>query len=188
MNNDNLTPAQAADFLDISAHTVKKYARLLELRGHTIARNGLNHRIFTGTDIALMQAMVVLNRDKSVQLEEAADIVTSTDTDISAILGRTVTQSEPHTTDSTEIAVQGAHNMELLTQIFAQYQNDMATLRNELEQRDQLMLEVQSQINTQLEEQAATIEGLREEIAELRKQSEEKPEPTSIWSRLFGKA
>jgi len=188
MNNDNLTPAQAADFLDISAHTVKKYARLLELRGHTVARNGLNHRIFTGTDMALMQAMVVLNRDKSVNLEHAADIVTSSDTDISEILGRTVTESEPYTVDSTEIAVQGGHNMELLTQIFTQYQNDIITMRTEMEARDQLMIEVQSQISTQLSEQAATIEELREEVAELRKQAEDKPEPTSIWSRLFGKA
>lgn len=187
MGNDNLTPAQAADFLDISAHTVKKYARLLELRGHTVARNGLNHRIFTGTDMALMQAMVVLNRDKSVTLEHAADIVTSSDTDISAILGRTVTESETQTADSTEIAVQGAHDMELLAQIFTQYQTDMATLRTELEERDKLMLEVQSQINTQLAEQAVTIEGLREEVAELRKQAEDKPQP-SIWARLFGKA
>lgn len=187
MNNENLTPAQAADFLDISAHTVKKYARLLELRGHTVARNGLNHRIFTGTDMALMQAMVVLNRDKSVILERAADIVTSADTDISAILKGNVTKSGLHTDDSTEIAVQGARDMELLMQIFTQYQTDMAVLRKELEARDQLMLEVQTQINTQLAEQAATIEGLRGEVAELRNQAEEKPQP-SIWSRLFGKA
>lgn len=187
MNNDNLTPAQAADFLDISAHTVKKYARLLELRGHIVARNGLNHRIFTGEDLALMQAMGVLNRNKSVTLEHAADIVTSTDTDISAILGRYVTESEPQTADSTEIAVQGAHNMKLLTQIFTQYQTDIAALRNELEQRDQLMLKVQTLINEQLAEQAVTIEELREEVSELRKESEEKPQP-SIWARIFGKA
>lgn len=190
MENDNLTPAQAADFLGISAHTVKKYARLLELRGHTIARNGLNHRVFTGTDIGLMQAMVILNRDKSVQLEEAAEIVTSTDTDISKILGQYVTQTESHTVDSTDISVQGVNNMAGLRELFTSYQEHIAVLRGELEARDQVMLEVQTEIRAQLAEQAATIDELRGEVAELRKQAEEKPEPEStpsIWQRLFGK-
>lgn len=190
MDKENMTPAQAADSLGISAHTVKKYARLLELRGHNVARNGLNHRVFTDTDITLMKAMLLLNRDKSVHLEQAADIVTSADTDISKILVKYAPGSELHTIDSTDMAVQGILNKELLKQIFTQYQTDIMMLRDELETRDQQMLELQENINTQLIDQTNLIVELRKEVMELRKKTEEKPNPQktlglTLWTRLF---
>lgn len=81
-----LTPSQAAEFLHVSTTTLKKYAILLEDQGHIIQRNSLNHRHYVGDDLARMKAMLILNRLRSVTLEEAASIVTSLDTNIAEIL------------------------------------------------------------------------------------------------------
>lgn len=80
------SPKQAADLLEIGTETLKKYALLLEQNGHTIRRNARNHREYIGKDLALIKAMLILNRDKSVLLEDAASIVTSSDTDVEKII------------------------------------------------------------------------------------------------------
>lgn len=189
MDNDKLTPRQASDLLGIGTETLKKYASLLEHNGHFIGRNGRQHRYYNGTDIGLLRAMLTLNRDKSVTLEDAASIVTSADTDIKAILnetGATVTDTGTSTEVSTGIPL---HIQEEIYGAFTErmFENvaEINTLRLELELRDKEHSDFMQNIATKLDIQKETIDLLREEVELLRKQAAEKP--SSFWSRLFGK-
>ncbi|MEK9198508.1 MULTISPECIES: MerR family transcriptional regulator [Bacillales] len=78
---EEYTPKQAADILESGTETLKKYALLLEHNGHPVHRNARNHRVYNGIDIALIKAMIKLNREKSMPLEDAASKVTSSDVD-----------------------------------------------------------------------------------------------------------
>lgn len=86
MEQQVFTSGEAARFLHVSTSTLTKYAGLLEDNGHKIQRNPKNHRCFYGDDMARIKAMVILNRMRSIPLEEAATLVTKADADIAAIL------------------------------------------------------------------------------------------------------
>lgn len=196
MENDKLTPRQTSDILGIGTETLKKYAALLEHNGHSIGRNARHHRYYTGTDLGLLRAMIVLNRDKSVTLEDSASIVTSTDTDISAILGETddtVATTVQSNEVSTVIPVQISKEFNQILELMQLQHAEIDTLRLELELRDKEHSEFMADISNKMKEQnelakqqLTTIEELRGEIEEIRKQAAVKPEP-SFWMRLFGK-
>lgn len=194
---DEFTPKQAADFLEISAETLKKYALLLEQNGHNVHRNGRNHRIYNGTDLALIKAMIVLNRDKSVNLEQAASIVTSTDTDITKILGEKEhngTENGTHNTVPTVTTLQETAWMEL----YNGFITELSGLKSENEALKQLIIEQQEfhvkqqeqhsqeveKIATRLEEQNQLIHELKNELSQLKESQQPK---LSFWQRLFGK-
>jgi len=188
MDNDKLTPRQASDFLGIGTETLKKYAALLEHNGHFIGRNARQHRYYNGTDIGLLRAMISLNRDKSVTLEDAASIVTSADTDIKAILnetGATVTENVQSTEVSSVITLQVPEEFNKIFDLMQMQHAEINTLRLELELRDKEHSDFMQDIGTKLGEQNETIDLLREEVELLRKQAAEKP--SSFWSRLFNK-
>lgn len=196
MEIDKLTPRQTSDILGIGTETLKKYAALLEHNGHSIGRNARQHRYYTGTDIDLLRAMIVLNRDKSVTLEDSASIVTSTDTDIPRILGEkdnTVAATVQSTEVSTVIPVQLSKEFNKIFELMQLQHAEIDSLRMELELRDrehsEFMVDISKKMKDQTEQgkqQLITIEKLRGEIEEIRKQSADKPEP-SFWARLFGK-
>lgn len=187
MEIEQKTPAQVADFLGVGTTALKKYALLLEQHGHTIGRNDKNHRYYTGTDIGIIKAMLILNRNKGVQLEQAADIVTSVDTDISLILKNDDTKNVTYDAVPTVTATQKPNIASLIAPIMAQQKAQYNALREELAERDKLMIQLQSEVATQLQEQAATIAGLRGELEALRKQAEESEEKSGFWNRLFKK-
>lgn len=189
MENDKLSPRQASDLLGIGTETLKKYAALLEHNGHSIGRNARQHRYYNGTDLVLLRAMIVLNRDKSVNLEDAASIVTSTDTDIPSILGENDyndTTTVRSTEVSTGIPLQLSNEMNKIFDLMQMQHAEIDALRLELEFRDKIHTEFMTDISDKVEEQTTTINNLRSEIEEMRKQAAEKAEP-SFWAKLFGK-
>jgi len=182
MNNRPMAPGQAADYLGVGTTALKKYASLLEQNGHTIGRNDKNHRLYVGEDIALIRAMLILNRHKSVPLEEAASIVTSAGTDIAEILSyddsHSDTHDDVHTTEptvtTTHIAPSPSHVPEFVTQFIATLQEQASAFES-----------MREEMREQNKKQEETIEALRKEIEALR--NEQANKPTSIWARLFGR-
>lgn len=212
VNDRPMTPGQAADFLDVGTTALKKYALLLEQNGYSVGRNDKNHRVYTSGDMAVIRAMLILNRHKSVALEEAASIVTSADTDIAEILSYddtgVDTNSGVHNTEptvtTTHVATGTQHIADLMTQLQERdkaYKNFMTlvettlkeqavtieVLREELQERDKRQIESTGSISESMKQQMETIEAMRKEIEALRKQQvEQAAKPTSFWGRLFG--
>ncbi|MBC9706516.1 MAG: hypothetical protein H9W81_16410 [Enterococcus sp.] len=185
---DKLTPRQAADFLGIGNEVLKKYALLLEYNGHTIGRNSMNHRYYVGVDLALIKAMVILNREKSVPLEEAASIVTSNDTDIESIIGDTVINNDGIEPVHNVIPLQITHELQALRAFLEKQQDDNESLREEIKLHDKLLLDFQERVSNKLDEQSELIKQQNEQIRELKRElNETKQEPKSIWSRMFGR-
>ncbi|RKQ13456.1 transcriptional regulator [Ureibacillus endophyticus] len=185
---DEFTPKQAADFLEINPETLKKYALLLEQNGHNVHRNGRNHRIYNGTDIALIKAMIILNRDKSVNLEHAAGIVTSSDTDIEAIIGDSVTNNDVIEPVQSVIPLHVTYELQALRSFLEKQQVDNEALREEIKWHNQLLTDFQERVSDKLDEQAELIKEQNKQILELKKElNEAKEQPKSVWARLFGK-
>lgn len=196
------SPKKAADFLEIGTETLKKYALLLEQNGHTIRRNARNHREYIGTDLALIKAMIILNRDKSVLLEDAASIVTSSDTDIEKIIGedneRNGMNHATHNTVPTVITLQETAWLEFyksfveeLKGLKTENQNLQRLIIEKEEKHTQALHEVSSRLEIQekliaeqskaIAEQTATIEDLYRRLDEAAKKK-----PT-LWMRLFSR-
>jgi len=198
---EEYTPKQAADFLEIGTETLKKYALLLEQNGHTVHRNARNHRVYNGTDIALIKAMITLNRDKSVTLEHAASIVTSADTDIEEIIGkngRNGIQNGIHTAVPTVTTLQDNAWMEFYNSFLMELkglksENEALQLLivENTEKHVQAFQEVSSRIDNQakiIEEQSKAIAEQSATIAELHKRLDEAArKKPSLWARLFGR-
>lgn len=188
LTTDKLTPKQAADFLEIGSEVLKKYALLLEHNGHTIGRNSMNHRYYVGEDLALIKAMIVLNREKSIPLEEAASIVTSSDTNIEEILRDNVTHNSVHNEVHSVIPLHITNELQVLRQYLEKQYNDNESLREEIRAHDKLLLDFQERITQKLDEQADLISQQNEQIRQLKRDlNEAKEQPKSIWSKLFGK-
>lgn len=194
VTNDNdrrLTAKEVADILGFTTTNLKHYASLLELNGMKIFRNTRNHREYAEHDVKLLRAMQILNRDKSMLLEEAASAVTASDADIEGIL--TPKMSPVIATDDASISVvpQDGGSAERVLAHLSALMADNKALREELHSRDKLMLDFQSDISDKMaeqakiiEEQSAALETMRAELESIRKIAEEKP---SVWSRLFGR-
>ncbi len=166
MNEEQQTPAQVAELLGVGTTALKKYALLLEQHGHAVGRNDKNHRYYTGTDIGIIKAMLVLNRSKGVQLERAADIVTSIDTDIEAILGSGDTETDTHNTELTVTTTQDGVSSALIAAFVTQQQE---LFRN----MEKMMSEYQAEISTQLLEQVERFDKQEEKLDKQTKQIED---------------
>lgn len=185
-----MSPKQAADFLSVKANALKKYALLLEKNGYSVSRNELNYRMYSGQDIAMIRAMLILNRLKSVQLEDAASIVTSSDTNIANILAMDDTHSDVHNDGQTDVLpvtqsqvpTVPTHVTELIT-----------SLQLELQARDALHNEFMAAIDDKLAEQTTMIQQLSEQneslLAKLEEMErrQESDNRKSLWAKLFGK-
>lgn len=188
LTTDKLTPKQAADFLEIGSEVLKKYALLLEHNGYNIGRNGMNHRYYTGEDLALIKAMILLNREKSVTLEDAASIVTSSDTNIEEILGYTVTHNTVHNDVHSVIPLHITNELQSLRGFLEKQHSDNEALREEIRAHDKLLLDFQDRVIQKLDEQAELINKQNEQIRNLKKElNETREQPKSVWSKLFGK-
>lgn len=186
MSEQAMSPKQAADFLNVGANALKKYALMLEHNGYKVSRNEMNHRIYSPADIAIIRAMLILNRIKGVQLDEAASKVTSSDVDIALILSYDEPNPNAHNAVST---VTESHVPAVAAQV-AEY---ITELQEEIRARDTLHMQFvasiddklleQAKVNAQLLEQNDALLARLEEIE--RKQASDNSK--SIWSRLFGK-
>lgn len=181
-----LSPKQAADLLGVGPNALKKYALLLEQNGYSVTRNEKNHRVYSPGDLDIIRAMLILNRIKGVQLDDAASKVTASDVNISLILSYDDTYTAVHTTvpNVTESHIPA----------IPQHVTDFITaLQSELKARDVLHTEFMTAIEDKLSEQTTMIQQLSEqnesllarlEEMELRQGSDNRK---SLWAKLFGK-
>lgn len=197
---EEYTPKQAADMLEIGTETLKKYALLLEHNGHTVHRNARNHRIYNGTDIVLIKAMVKLNRQKSMPLEDAASKVTSADVDLKVILGDDL--NNDHTVTHNIVRTVTTLQENAWTEFYNGFITELKELKEENHSLQRLIIESESkhtqaieEVSNRLSNQAKIIEEQSKAIAEqsativeLHKRLDEaasrKP---SLWTRLFGR-
>lgn len=197
---EEYTPKQAADILEIGTETLKKYALLLEHNGHAVHRNARNHRVYNGIDIALVKAMIKLNREKSMPLEDAASKVTSSDVDLKAILGNelhnddTVTNNNVRTVttlqDNAWIEFYNGFIMELKGLKEENHALQRLIVENDSKHAEAI-LEISNRVGDQskiIEEQSKAIAEQSATIAELHKRLDEAAsKKPSLWARLFGK-
>lgn len=190
MSDQLMSPKQAADFLSVTTSVLKKYALLLEANGYAVSRNELNYRMYSGQDIAMIRAMLVLNRLKSVQLEDAASIVTASDADIPGILALDSERNGEHNGTQTDVLAVTQPQIPTIPPYVTEL---IASLQEEIRARDALHLQfvasiddklnIQRDINAQLmeknDELLLKLEALEKSIEEERKRT--------VWSKLFGK-
>lgn len=177
--NDYMSPKQVVEQLDISSETLKKYSLLLEKNGMEIDRNKRGHRQYSEENVEIIKALMFLNKEKSVNLDEAANMVTTSDFDFSIInVTSTVTNDEVITLQNNDMTV---HNELAVTVI-----NQLQLLKNENDQRDMRTAEFQKIITERLEDQRDLIVSQEEKIEEL-KQLLLEENKKSFWQKLFGK-
>lgn len=149
--------------------------------------------MYSGQDVVMIRAMLILNRLKSVQLEDAVSIVTSSDTDIQQIL------------DMDDINVGTKNDVLPVTQsqtmdISAHLTSLIASLQSEIQDRDALhaqllaaiddKLSVQRDINAQLMEQSTQLmqqNKLLQAKLEALERKQDEDSKRSVWSKMFGK-
>ena len=152
-----LTAKETAEKLSFTTTNLKHYASLLEQNGHKIFRNTRNHREYSLHDVDLLTAMKILNRDKSMLLEEAASLVMSEDTDLQAILQLS---KERIDANIRVVAQEVDANMPELSAI--------NVFLNEMNLREQEQLQLLKSINDQLLTQTEENKMLREELANIK--------------------
>ncbi|MER2008669.1 MAG: transcriptional regulator [Psychrobacillus sp.] len=185
-----MSPKQASDFLSVKANALKKYALLLEKNGYNVSRNELNYRMYNGQDIAMIRAMLILNRVKSVQLEDAASIVTSSDTNIADILAMDDTHTDVHNDGHTDVL---AVTQSQVPAVPTHVADLITSLQKELQVRDTLYTDFMAAIDDKLSEQTTMIQQLSEQneslLARLEEmeRKQESDNRKSLWAKLFGK-
>lgn len=185
-DNKRLTAKQVADLMGFTTTNLKHYAGLLEQNGLVLFRNTRNHREYTQDDVKLLRAMQYLNKEKSMQLEDAASKVMSSDTNIDALLSQELPQVVATIDSNISVLKQDNDNdIRLFTEI-------IEGLRDELHARDKLMIDFQTDISNQLqtqneliEQQSKTIEELSNKLEQMQKQVEQPIKKEGFWSRLF---
>lgn len=200
-NNFERSPKEVAAQLGLSNEVLKKYALLLEQHGHNFIRNSRNHRVYTDNDLLLLQAMMTLNRDKSMSLEDAAGLVTSSDVDVSHILAQNahnVTRYGNNNGTHDVITLQRNGELELIRALLNEAKNmidENKRLRKTVEEQTQENHRLFEMIGKTLEEQSDKFMRQEKVLGEqiemnrilhekLNAAEEKKP---SLWKKLFQK-
>ena len=174
-----MTPKQLMDLLELSAETLKKYSLLLEKNGMAVERNNRGHRKYSAENIKMIKALIFLNKEKSVNLDDAASMVTSSDFDFNIMKGtNTVMNNDVITLHSNDMTVQN--------ELAITVTNQLQLLKKEMVQRDERNAEFQQIVTERLEEQRDLIMIQEEKIEEL-KQLLLEEKRKSFWKKLFGK-
>ena len=176
---DYMSPKQVVEQLDLTTETLKKYSLLLEKNGMDMERNKRGHRMYSEENVTTIKALMFLNKEKSVNLEEAASIVTSSDFDFSTM---NVTNTD---TNNAVIPLQ-RNDITVQNELAGTVINQLQLLQNELELRDQRDIKFQEIVTDRLEEQRNLIVKQEEALETLRQQLEEERKK-SFWQKLFGK-
>lgn len=176
---DYMSPKQVVEQLDLTTETLKKYSLLLEKAGMDVERNKRGHRQYSEGNLQLIKALMFLNKEKSVNLEDAAEMVTSSDFDFEIMNGTTTV------TDNGVITLQ--HNgIPLQNELATTVMNQLQLLQSKLELQDQRDIEFQKIVTNRLEEQRNLIVKQEEALEKLSQQLEEENNK-SFWQKLFGK-
>lgn len=179
---ERFSAKDVASLLNFSVTNLKNYANLLEQQGYEIRRNVKNHREYSPEDIKVLQAMIYLNKEKSMLLEDAASFVTSSDTDINDILAQqnvTIVPELPQVSDNTAIGV---------LQVLSNVLKEQKALREDLIKRDEALMKLEKErfeqmqtMNEKMAEQTMLLETMK---AEMDKQKAEGSK--GFWKKLFG--
>lgn len=171
------TPKEVTEQLEVTAETLKKYSLLLEKNGMEVSRNNRGHRQYSDENIKVIKALIYLNKEKSVNLDDAASMVTSSDFDFT-IMDSNVTNPDVTTLTSSVIPIQNEVAATVLNQI--QYLQDELKVRNEKDD------EFQKIVTERLEEQRNLIIKQEEALEKLNQQLEEESKK-GFWQKLFSK-
>ena len=180
MSEKRFTAKYVAELLGITTTNLKHYASLLEQNGLDLFRNTRNHREYSQKNIELLQAMQILNRQKSMLLEEAASLVMSSDTDTKTILNL----------KSTLIVAENNANIQALSQDSEDYlRNIVLALQYQLEKNDEIQVNYLTRIENKLKEQSEENIKLNLELKKIRDNLNEIQvnQKKSIWWKLFNK-
>ena len=171
------TAKDTAERLGFTTTNLKHYASLLEQNGHSLFRNTRNHREYSQHDINLLMAMKILNKDKSMLLDEAASLVMSEDTDIQSILNL----NEKRIDANIRVVAQDNDNDVRELSLINAFQI-------QLNKRDQEYMQLLAAINEKLHEQLEENKQLKNEISLVRSELEKLSTPKaeiSFRQKLF---
>lgn len=168
---------EVSNLLGFTTTNLKNYANLLEQNGLVIHRNAKNHREYTEHDIKMIRAMIYLNKEKSMLLEDAASFVMSADTDINDILSQ---QNDAKTSELTQTTDNSMGVLSILSNLL----QEQKALRTEMLERDEKHLQAMKEAADHLAEQNEALKALQEEVKKLKEETSAKP--TSFFKRLFG--
>lgn len=174
MNSDTLSPAETSKFLELSAVNLKKYAIMLENNGHNIGRNGRGHRVYNDTDIKLLRAIIVLNRTKNMNLDDAAERVCESDIDIDMILNSGTSNDTNNSgialpnnvipLQSEEVSLQVPIEYRLMMEQLQKQNGDLLekinSLESKIDARDEFITNIMNEVLTKLDtpkEEATTV-------------------------------
>lgn len=174
------SPKEVVEQLDTSAETLKKYSLLLEKNGMNISRNKRGHRGYSEENIKVIKALIYLNKEKSVNLEDAASLVLSSDFDFT-IMHPSVMNNVTNPTVTTLLR----NDIALQNEIVVMVTNKLIQLHNELEVQRKKDDEFQKIVTDRLEEQRDLIIQQEEMLNKLSKQLEKSNK--SLWQKFFSK-
>ncbi|MFP1649592.1 MerR family transcriptional regulator [Enterococcus mundtii] len=174
------SPKEVVEQLDTSAETLKKYSLLLEKNGMNISRNKRGHRGYSEENIKIIKALIYLNKEKSVNLEDAASLVLSSDFDFT-IVHPSVMNNVTNPTVTTLLR----NDIALQNEIVVMVTNKLIQLHNELEVQRKKDDEFQKIVTDRLEEQRDLIIQQEEMLNKLSKQLEKSNK--SLWQKFFSK-
>ncbi|SCY83918.1 MerR family transcriptional regulator [Lysinibacillus fusiformis] len=174
------SPKEIVEQLELSAETLKKYSLLLEKNGMNISRNKRGHREYSDENIKIIKALIFLNKEKSVSLEDAASIVLSSDFDFTIMQ----TKIMDNVTNPT-VTTLSSNDTTLQHEVVIMVKNQLLLLHNELEEQKKKDDEFQKIVTDRLEEQRELIIHQEEMLKNLSQQLEENKK--SFWKKLFSK-
>lgn len=174
------SPKEVVEQLETSAETLKKYSLLLEKNGMNISRNKRGHREYSEENIKIIKALVYLNKEKSVSLDDAASLVLSSDFDFT-IMQPSVIDNVANPT----VTTLSSNDITLQNEVVVMVKNQLLQLHNELEVQKKKDDEFQKIVTDRLEEQRDLIIQQEEMLKKLSQQLEENKK--SFWQKLFSK-
>jgi len=174
------SPKEIVEQLELSAETLKKYSLLLEKNGMNISRNKRGHREYSEENIKIIKALIFLNKEKSVSLEDAASLVLSSDFDFTIMQ----TKIMDNVTNPT-VTTLSSNDTTLQHEVVVMVKNQLLLLHNELEEQKKKDDEFQKIVTDRLEEQRELIIHQEEMLKNLSQQLEENKK--SFWKKLFSK-
>ncbi len=174
------SPKEVTEQLETTAETLKKYSLLLEKNGMNISRNKRGHREYSEENIKIIKALIYLNKEKSVSLEDAASLVLSSDFDFT-IMQPSVIDNVTNPTVTTLLN----NDITLQNEVVVMVTNQLLQLHNELEVQKKKDDEFQKIVTDRLEEQRDLIIQQEEMLKKLSKRLEESKK--SFWQKLFSK-
>jgi len=167
---------QLRDLISLSESNLKRYYELLEQHGYVFSRNSRGHRIYSEDDIKIFRAVIYLNKEKNMSLDNAALFVCSKGVDVDAIVTGTKNDSQnaqdlrsftivpsevpsEHTAkmlvEIHEMQVAYQSHFEQIKKENKELQHQLVRFETQVDERDKLI----DQILEKVDQQAATIES-----------------------------